>query len=130
KAIRGVHMHVLLPDGKQLDLPANAAGKDVAEAIGPGLAKAALGIKVNGKLSDLQSAVQDGAQVAVVTKKDPETMLLARHTLAHVMAQAVAQLFMQEGADRTKVHMGIGPVIDNGFYSDFDLPRSLVPEDL
>lgn len=123
-------MHVLLPDGKQLDLPADASGMDVAQAIGPGLAKAALGIKVNGKLSDLQSAVQDGAQVAIVTKKDPESIQLARHTLAHVMAQAVAQLFVEEGADRTKVHMGIGPVIDNGFYYDFDLPRSLVPEDL
>ena len=123
-------MHVLLPDGKQLDLPEQATGKDVAEAIGPGLARAALGVKVDGNLSDLQSQVPNGASIAVVTKRDDDAILLARHTLAHVMAQAVEELFQAEGADRNKIHMGIGPVIDNGFYYDFDLPRTLNPADL
>ena len=123
-------MHVLLPDGKQLNVPEAATGKDVAEAIGPGLARAALGVRVNGKLSDLQSQVPAGAKVEVVTKRDDDAMLLARHTLAHVMAQAVQELFVAEGADRHRVHMGIGPVIENGFYYDFDLPRSLNPDDL
>ncbi len=123
-------MHVLLPDGKQLDLPENSTGKAVAEAIGPGLAKAALGTRVNGQLSDLQSEVPQGARIEVVTKRDADAIRLARHTLAHVMAQAVQELFMAEGADRSQVHMGIGPVIDNGFYYDFDLPRTLNPADL
>lgn len=123
-------MHVLLPDGKQLDLPEQATGKQVAEAIGPGLARAALGVRVDGKLSDLQSAVPSGARIEVVTKKDADAILLARHTLAHVMAQAVEELFTAEGADRHRIHMGIGPVIENGFYYDFDLPRTLNPADL
>ena len=123
-------MFVLLPDGKRLDLPDHANGFDVASAIGPGLAKAALGVRVNGKLSDLQSSVPDGAEVAIVTKRDAESLFLARHTLAHVMAQAVREEFVAEGFAPESVKMGIGPVIENGFYYDFDLPRSLTPEDL
>src|SRR5690554_799419 len=123
-------MHVLLPDGKQLDLPEEATGQQVAEAIGPGLARAALGVRVNGKLSDLQSQVPEGAKVEVVTKRDDDAIVLARHTLAHVMAQAVEELFVAEGADRSRIHLGIGPVIENGFYYDFDLPRTLNPDDL
>ena len=123
-------MHVVLPDGKRLDLQDGASGADVAAAIGPGLAKAALGIKFGGKLSDLQSAVPDGAEVAIVTKRDPESLFLKRHTLAHVMAQAVREQLVSEGFAPNSVHMAIGPVIENGFYYDFDLPRSLVPEDL
>ncbi len=128
-------MFVFLPDGRRLDVPVRAdaaspTGGDVASAIGPGLAKAALGVKVDGKLSDLQSAVPAGAKVAVVTKKDPEAILLARHTLAHVMAQAVRELFVAEGFPAASVRMGVGPVIENGFYYDFDLPRSLTPDDL
>ncbi len=129
-------MFVLLPDGKRLDVPAGAGGSaaatgaDVASAIGPGLAKAAVGIKVDGKLSDLQSAVPAGAKVAILTKKDPEAIALARHTLAHVMAQAVRELFVAEGFPASSVKMGVGPVIENGFYYDFDLPRSLTPDDL
>ncbi len=123
-------MHVLLPDGKQLDVPEHATGKDVAEAIGPGLARAALGVRIDGKLSDLQSGVPSGAKVEVVTKRDADAMFLARHTLAHVMAQAVKELFVAEGFDASEVRMGIGPVIENGFYYDFDLPRTLNPDDL
>jgi len=123
-------MHVLLPDGKQLELPEHATGRQVAEAIGPGLARAALGVRVDGRLSDLQSEVPAGARVEVVTKKDDDAMFLARHTLAHVMAQAVQELFEAEGYGRSQVHMGIGPVIENGFYYDFDLPRTLNPDDL
>ncbi|MBW7916425.1 MAG: threonine--tRNA ligase [Trueperaceae bacterium] len=124
-------MFVVLPDGKRLDVPAGATGADVAGAIGPGLAKAALGVRVDGRLSDLQSAVPAGAHVAIVTKRDADdAIFLARHTLAHVMAQAVRELFVAEGHPAESVKMGVGPVIDNGFYYDFDLPRSLTPEDL
>ena len=123
-------MHVVLPDGKKLELPENANGLAVAEAIGPGLAKAALGTTVNGELSDLQSAVADGAEVSILTKKSPEVIELMRHTLAHVMAQAVIEHFTEQGHARKDINMGIGPVIENGFYYDFDVPRGMTPEDL
>ncbi|MEM6428845.1 MAG: threonine--tRNA ligase [Deinococcota bacterium] len=123
-------MNVVLPDGKKLNLPDHATGMDVAAAIGPGLAKAALGIKANGQLADLMSEVEDGAEVSILTKKDDDTLFLMRHTLAHVMAQAVIELFVAEGHTRSEVMMGVGPVIDNGFYYDFDVPRPLTPEDL
>ena len=123
-------MHVVLPDGKPLELPPHATGADVAGAIGPGLAKAALGIQVDGRLSDLLSEVPDGAHVSILTRKDPAVVDLMRHTLAHVMAQAVTEYFVQQGYDASTVRMGVGPVIEDGFYYDFDLPRTLTPDDL
>ena len=123
-------MHVTLPDGKQLDLPDRATGADVAAAIGPGLARAALGLRVDGRLSDLLTPVPDGATVQVLTGRDPEVIELMRHTLAHVLAQAAREHLEAEGHPPTSVRLGIGPVIEHGFYYDFDLPRSLTPEDL
>ncbi|MDZ7800754.1 MAG: threonine--tRNA ligase [Trueperaceae bacterium] len=123
-------MQVILPDGTNLDVPGGATGRDVAEAIGPGLAKAALGTKVNGELSDLMTEVPGGAEVTIVTKRDEDWIALARHTLAHVMAQAVREAMVEEGFDPNDVKLAIGPVIENGFYYDMDLPRSLTPEDL
>jgi len=123
-------MHVVLPDGKRLELPPHATGADVSQAIGPGLAKAALGLRVDGRLSDLMSEVADGASVAVLTRKDPAVIDLMRHTLAHVMAQAVTEYFVQQGFEPGSVRMGVGPVIEDGFYYDFDLPRTLTPDDL
>lgn len=123
-------MFVTLPDGKRLDLAEHATGNDVAAAIGTGLARAALGTKINGQLNDLFSEIPDGAEVSILTKKDDEVIRLQRHTLAHVMAQAVIDHFVQQGFDRSEVKMGVGPVIDNGFYYDFDVPRTLTPEDL
>ncbi len=123
-------MHVVLPDGKKLELPAHATAKNVAEAIGPGLAKSALGAKVNGKLSDLMTEIPDGAEVSILTKKDDDALSLMRHTLAHVMAQATIDYFVGKGFKRADVKMGVGPVIENGFYYDFDVPESLTPEDL
>ena len=122
--------HVILPDGTRLEVPAHATGRDVAQAIGPGLAKAALGTTVDGALSDLMTEVPDGADVTIVTKRDERWIELARHTLAHVMAQAVRELMQGEGHDQHAVKLAIGPVIENGFYYDMDLPRSLTPEDL
>ncbi|MFN2322735.1 MAG: threonine--tRNA ligase [Trueperaceae bacterium] len=124
-------MHVVLPDGKRLEVAAGATAADVAAAIGPGLARAALGARLDGALSDLMTPVRDGAQVAIVTKRDADDLLfLQRHTLAHVLAQAVRELLVAEGHAPGDVKMGIGPVIEAGFYYDFDLPRSLTPEDL
>ena len=122
--------HVILPDGARLEVPSEATGRDVAEAIGPGLAKAALGTTVDGTLSDLMTEVPDGAEITIVTKRDDRWIELARHTLAHVMAQAVRELMRDEGHDEHAVKLAIGPVIENGFYYDMDLPRSLTPDDL
>jgi threonyl-tRNA synthetase len=123
-------MFVTLPDGKKLELSEHSTPKHIAEAIGPGLAKVALGAKVNGKLSDLMTEVPDGAHVSIVTKKDDESILLSRHTLAHVMAQAAIDYFVGKGFKRGDVKMGVGPVIENGFYYDFDVPEAMTPEDL
>jgi threonyl-tRNA synthetase len=124
-------MHVLLPDGQRLELPDGATAATAAAAIGAGLARAALGARIDDVLSDLMTPLPTGARLAIVTKKDPEALLtLQRHTLAHVMAQAVREMLVAEGHPPSSVKMGVGPVIEHGFYYDFDLPRSLTPEDL
>ena len=106
---------VTLPDGKALELDGGATGADAAAAIGPGLAKAALAIRVDGELGDLSSSLPDGAEIAILTDRDPEALELIRHDAAHVMAEAVQELY-----PGTKVT--IGPAIENGFYYDFDFP--------
>src|SRR6478672_5636831 len=107
---------VTLPDGKPLELPAGATGADAAAAIGPGLAKAALAIKVDGELRDLAAPLPaGGGEVAILTDRDPEALELIRHDAAHVMAEAVVDLY-----PGTKVT--IGPPIDSGFYYDFEFP--------
>jgi len=124
-------MHVLLPDGQRLELAPGATAGDAAAAIGPGLARAALGARVDGLLADLLTPLPDGARLAIVTRRDADELLtLQRHTLAHVLAQAVRGMLVAEGHGPGSVRMGIGPVIGNGFYYDFDLPRSLTPDDL
>ncbi len=129
-------MHVVLPDGNRLEVPDGATGADVAAAIGPGLARAAIGLRVDGRLSDLLSEVPDGGHVEILTgrngdaEKDGAVTFLMRHTLAHVMAQAVREYFAAQGHDPDEVRMGVGPVIEDGFYYDFDVPRPLTPEDL
>jgi threonyl-tRNA synthetase len=105
-----------LPDGKPLELPAGATGADAAAAIGPGLAKAALAIKVDDELRDLAAPLPaGGGQVAILTDRDPEALELIRHDAAHVLAEAVVDLY-----PGTKVT--IGPPIDSGFYYDFEFP--------
>jgi threonyl-tRNA synthetase len=107
---------VTLPDGKPLELPVGATGADAAAAIGPGLAKAALAIKVDGELRDLSAPLPEGgAEVAIVTDRDAEALELIRHDAAHVMAEAVMELY-----PGTKVT--IGPAIESGFYYDFEFP--------
>ncbi|HEX3239213.1 MAG TPA: threonine--tRNA ligase [Solirubrobacterales bacterium] len=107
---------VTLPDGKPLELPAGATGADAAAAIGPGLAKAALAIRVDGELRDLSAPLPAaGAEIGILTDRDPEALELIRHDAAHVMAEAVMELY-----PGTKVT--IGPPIDNGFYYDFEFP--------
>src|SRR5437899_11203058 len=109
-------MKVFLPDGRELELPDGATGADLAAAVGPGLARAALAIRVGGEVRDLASPLEEGAQVEVVTADSPGALDLIRHDAAHVMATAVMELY-----PGTKV--SIGPPIENGFYYDFEFPE-------
>ena len=116
-------IRVTLPDGSQKTLPAGATGLDVAKAIGPGLAKAALAIRVNGEVRDLGRPVPDGATISILTDKDPQALDVLRHSSAHVLATAVRQVFPH-------AKIGFGPPIEDGFYYDFEVPTPFTPEDL
>nr|WP_287379167.1 threonine--tRNA ligase [Candidatus Microthrix sp.] len=106
---------VTLPDGSQRELTDGATGADLAADIGSGLAKAVLIAEVNGHPSDLSAPLPDGAEVRFLTKRDPEVLEHLRHSTAHVLAQAVLDLW--PGAT-----FAGGPPIENGFYYDFELP--------
>jgi threonyl-tRNA synthetase len=108
-------MKVTLPDGKELELQNGATGADAARAIGEGLARAALAIKVDGELRDLSRELEDGAGIDIVTDRSDGALDLLRHDTAHVLAEAVLELY--PGTQVT-----IGPPIDDGFYYDFDFP--------
>jgi threonyl-tRNA synthetase len=114
---------VRLPDGsvRKFDQPVTVTG--IAQAIGPGLARAALAGKVNGKLVDTSHLVESDADVAIVTDKDSEGLDLLRHSTAHLLAHAVKELFPD-------AQVTIGPVIEDGFYYDFAYKRPFTPEDL
>src|SRR5947209_9187256 len=116
-------VNVTLPDGSSRSLPAGAPVRDVAAAISPGLAKAALAAIVDGKLVDLTYPLQQDARVRIVTSDNPEALPLYRHSTAHLLAAAVTNLF-------PGVQCGIGPATDEGFFYDFVVPRPFVPEDL
>ena len=116
-------INVTLPDGSQRSFPGPVSVADVAASIGTGLAKAALGGKVNGKLVDTSFVIEQDAPLAIVTAKDPEGLELIRHSTAHLLAYAVKELFPE-------AQVTIGPVIENGFYYDFSYKRPFTPEDL
>ena len=114
---------VTLPDGGERRFDHPVTVDEVAGAIGAGLRKAALAGRVNGKLVDTSFVVSDDAQVAIVTDKDPAGLEIIRHSTAHLLAQAVKQLFPE-------AQVTIGPVIEDGFYYDFAYQRPFTPEDL
>src|SRR6476469_1637285 len=124
-------MRVQLPDGSTRELPDGATGADLAAAIGPGLARAALAVRVvdgtekrdgtaydDGRIHDLGAPLPDGATVEIVTAKagDGDALKVLRHDIAHVLAESVLELY-----PGTKV--SIGPPIADGFYSDFEFPH-------
>jgi threonyl-tRNA synthetase len=115
-------MNVVLPDESTRELPEGATGRDLAEAIGPGLAKAALAVRVDGEVRDLSTKLHDGEQVEIVTDRSPGALDLIRHDAAHVMATAVTELY-----PGTKV--SIGPPIESGFYYDFEFPEGVKVSD-
>ncbi|MBV9107921.1 MAG: TGS domain-containing protein, partial [Gemmatimonadetes bacterium] len=114
---------VTLPDGSQRELPRGATVRDVAEGIGPRLAKAAVAARVDGKVVDLMRPLDHDASVAILTEKDPDALEVLRHSAAHVLATAVRRV-------RPEAKIGFGPAIADGFYYDFEVDRPFTPEDL
>ena len=114
---------ITLPDGSRRSYDEPPSVADVAADIGPGLARAALAGRVGGQLVDTDFRIENDADVAIVTAREADGLEVLRHSTAHLLAQAVQQLF--PGAQVT-----IGPVIDDGFYYDFSYERGFTPEDL
>jgi threonyl-tRNA synthetase len=114
---------VRLPDGSTREIEPDASAADLAAQIGPGLAKAAVAARVDGDVVDLARPLPDGAEVAILTRKDPQALEVLRHSAAHLMADAILRVF-------PKAELTIGPVVEGGFYYDIHLPEGkLTPED-
>ena len=114
---------VTLPDGKHREFSAPVTGAELAGAIGPGLAKAAIAIRVDGRLRDLASVIDHDAAVAIITRDTPEGLEILRHDAAHVMAEAVKELYPD-------TQVTFGPATETGFYYDFARADPFTPEDL
>ena len=115
-------MNIALPDGSVKELAAGATVADVAASIGAGLAKAALAGKVDGTLVDLTATVTDGATVEIITAKSPEALHIMRHSCAHIMAEAVQELY-------PGTQIAFGPATDDGYFYDFELPNNISSDD-
>src|SRR5215218_8887720 len=110
---------IKLPDGSVREMPDGTTVRQLAESIGRGLAKAAVVGRVNGKLVDLSHPLTGAHEVSIITDRDPDGLYVMRHSTAHVMAQALRHLY---GRD---FQYTIGPVIDNGFFYDFEFPKDV-----
>ena len=116
-------LSVTLPDGSKRDFEAPLSAADVAKSISTSLGKAAIAARLDGKLVDLSTVIDHDATLAIITEKDPEALEIVRHSTAHLMAQAVKELYPE-------AQVTIGPAIENGFYYDFSYTRPFTPEDL
>jgi threonyl-tRNA synthetase len=114
---------VTLPDGARREFPGPVTGAEIAAAIGPGLAKAAIAVQVGGKLRDLATMIDHDAALAIITRDTPEGLEILRHDAAHVMAEAVKEL-------HPETEVTFGPATDTGFYYDFARAEPFTPEDL
>ena len=114
---------IRLPDGSVKSFPAPVSVGEVAQSIGPGLAKAALAGRVNGLLVDTSHRIDADAELAIITERDADGLEIIRHSSAHLLAHAVKELFPD-------AQVTIGPVIENGFFYDFSYKRPFTPEDL
>jgi threonyl-tRNA synthetase len=114
---------VTLPDGSVREVPRGTSSRQIAESIGPGLARAALAARVNGSVWDLDRPLDADTTLAILTERDPDALEVLRHSSAHIMATAVRELFPNAG-------IGFGPAIEDGFYYDFQVDRPFTPEDL
>ena len=115
--------NITLPDGSQKSFDQAVSVHDVAASIGPGLAKAALAGRVDGKLVDTSSMIEQDASLSIITDRDEEGIEIIRHSTAHLLAMAVKELFPE-------AQVTIGPTVENGFYYDFAFERPFTPEDL
>jgi len=116
-------IQVTLPDGSRREVAAGTSARAIAEAIGPGLARAAIAARVNGAVRDLDRPLESDATLAILTDRDPDAVEVLRHSSAHILATAVRELFPGAG-------IGFGPAIEDGFYYDFQVERPFTPEDL
>ena len=114
---------ITLPDGSKRDYENPVSVAEIAESIGPGLAKAALAGRVDGSLVDTSFTIDADAEVAIITERDDDGLEVIRHSCAHLMAQAVQRLF-------PKAQVTVGPVVEDGFFYDFAFERPFTPEDL
>ncbi|MFD1449773.1 threonine--tRNA ligase [Oceanobacillus sojae] len=114
---------IIFPDGAEKQFPVGTTGEDIAASISPGLKKQALAIRLDGEALDLRRELPKGGKIEIVTYRDQEGLEIARHSTAHLLAQAVKRLY-------SNVQLGVGPIIEEGFYYDIDMEHSLTPEDL
>ncbi|HWO75520.1 MAG TPA: threonine--tRNA ligase [Bacillus sp. (in: firmicutes)] len=114
---------ITFPDGAVKEFPKGTTTEDIAASISPGLKKKAIAGKVNGAPIDLRWPINEDASIEIITQGSQEALEIMRHSTAHLMAQAIKRLY-------PNVKLGVGPVIENGFYYDMDLDVSLTPEDL
>ncbi|HAQ08043.1 MAG TPA: threonine--tRNA ligase [Bacillus bacterium] len=116
-------LKISFPDGAVKEFPAGTTTEDIASSISPGLKKKAIAGMVNGQPYDLRRSIEEDASIEIVTADHPEALEILRHSSAHLMAQAIKRLYKD-------VKLGVGPVIEGGFYYDIDMEHSLTPEDL
>ncbi len=114
---------VTLPDGSRREFPGSVTGAELAAAIGPGLARAAVAVKIDGRPRDLAALIDHDASVAIITRDSPEGIEILRHDAAHVMAEAVKELYPE-------TQVTFGPSTETGFYYDFARATPFTPEDL
>src|SRR3984957_940944 len=112
-----------LPDGSRREFPKPVTGAELAAAIGPGLAKAAVAVKIDGRPRNLATLIDHDAAVAIITREMPEGLEILRHDAAHVMAEAVKELYPD-------TQVTFGPATETGFYYDFARAEPFTPEDL
>ena len=111
------------PDGAVKEFPVSTTTEEIAQSISPGLRKKALAGKLSGVLIDLKTPIMEDGDISIITPESDEALEILRHSSAHLLAQAVKRLFKD-------VKLGIGPVIENGFYYDIDSPEPITAEDL
>ncbi|WJP99775.1 threonine--tRNA ligase [Geobacillus stearothermophilus] len=116
-------IRITFPDGAQKEFARGTSTEDIAASISPGLKKKAIAGKLNGRFVDLRTPLHEDGELVIITQDMPEALDILRHSAAHLMAQAIKRLYRN-------VKLGVGPVIENGFYYDIDMEHKLTPDDL
>ncbi|EPR26568.1 Threonyl-tRNA synthetase [Geobacillus sp. WSUCF1] len=116
-------IRITFPDGAEKEFPKGTTTEDIAASISPGLKKKAIAGKLNGRFVDLRTPLHEDGELVIITQDMPEALDILRHSTAHLMAQAIKRLY-------GNVKLGVGPVIENGFYYDIDMEHKLTPDDL